>query len=98
MEGDEEEDDIDDLENEFNFEPTNGQDNDMHHALATRNNAMISCVSGLPNADAVVHTEPPQLPLLCNGQKVYLISFLLVNCARNSYSFFVVYVSYLQNV
>ncbi|XWS58671.1 hypothetical protein CRYUN_Cryun08bG0054800 [Craigia yunnanensis] len=62
VEGDEEEDDIDDLENEFNFEGrSNGQD--MHHAFAAN---AISCLSGLPHD--VVHTGP-QLLLLSNGQK-----------------------------
>ncbi|XVE62370.1 hypothetical protein DITRI_Ditri06bG0113000 [Diplodiscus trichospermus] len=62
VEGDEEEDDIDDLENEFNFEgKSNGQD--MNHAFAAN---AISCLSGSPYV--VAHTGP-QLPLLNNTQK-----------------------------
>ncbi|XP_007018605.2 PREDICTED: probable cellulose synthase A catalytic subunit 5 [UDP-forming] isoform X1 [Theobroma cacao] len=63
VDGDEEEDDIDDLENEFNLEGrSNGQD--MNHGFAAD---AITCVSDLPRV--IVHPDY-QLPLLTNGQMV----------------------------
>ncbi|KAE8099975.1 hypothetical protein FH972_017914 [Carpinus fangiana] len=66
VQGDEEEDDIDDLDNEFNFDARTKQD--MHHALAA--DAMLhygrASDSDLPH---VLHSTP-QVPLLTNGQMV----------------------------
>ncbi|XP_041017664.1 probable cellulose synthase A catalytic subunit 5 [UDP-forming] [Juglans microcarpa x Juglans regia] len=66
VEGDEEEDDIDDLENEFNFDARNKQD--MHRALFS--DAMLhygrASDSDLPHD---LHSTP-QVPLLTNGQMV----------------------------
>jgi len=66
VQGDEEEDGIDDLENEFNFDARTKQD--MHHALAA--DAMLhygrASDSNVPH---VLHSTP-QVPLLTNGQMV----------------------------
>ncbi|XP_059461389.1 probable cellulose synthase A catalytic subunit 5 [UDP-forming] [Corylus avellana] len=66
VQGDEEEDDIDDLENEFNFDARTKQG--MHHALAA--DAILhygrASDSDLPH---VLHSTP-QVPLLTNGQMV----------------------------
>lgn len=79
MQGDEEEDGIDDLENEFNFDARTKQD--MHHALAA--DAMLhygrASDSDLPH---VIHSTP-QVPLLTNGQMVSptrSIPILTLNC------------------
>ncbi|KAG7971296.1 hypothetical protein I3843_07G127300 [Carya illinoinensis] len=66
VEGDEEEDDIDDLENEFNFDARNKQD--MHRAFFS--DAMLhygrASDSDLPHD---LHSTP-QVPLLTNGQMI----------------------------
>ncbi|KAF5462298.1 hypothetical protein F2P56_018318 [Juglans regia] len=66
VEGDEEEDDIDDVENEFNFDARNRQE--MHHAFAA--DAMLHYGRA---SDSDLHHGlhfTPQVPLLTNGQMV----------------------------
>ncbi|KDP36709.1 hypothetical protein JCGZ_08000 [Jatropha curcas] len=66
VEGDEEEDDIDDLENEFNFDPTRGR-KDMQHPLGPE--AMLH--HGLAFSDLYQPLHPlTQVPLLTDGQTV----------------------------
>lgn len=72
MAGDEEEDDIDDLENEFSFDARTKHD--MQHALAA--DAMLHYGRGGSDPDLphVLHSSSmspqPQVPLLTNGQMV----------------------------
>lgn len=73
MDGDEEEDDIDDLENEFNYEGRSKQD--MQRALAA--DAMLHGHMSYGRASdsdfPQVFHPLPQVPLLTNGQMVFLL-------------------------
>nr|TKS04323.1 cellulose synthase [Populus alba] len=66
--GDEEEDGIDDLENEFNFDGRNSNRNDMqHHGGLGGPESMRHYDPDLPHD---LHHPLPQVPLLTNGQMV----------------------------
>lgn len=68
VEGDEEEDDIDDLENEFNFDATKSR-KDMQHPLAS--DAMLHYGHTYDNSDPHQVLHPlPRLPLLTDGRTV----------------------------
>lgn len=66
VEGDDEEDDIDDLENEFNFDATTRRG--MHHALGAE--AMLHYGRSSDSDFPHVLRPDPQIPLLTNGQMV----------------------------
>ncbi|CAK7340680.1 unnamed protein product [Dovyalis caffra] len=68
VDGDEEEDDIDDLENEFNFDGKSSNRLDMqHHGGLGRPESMLYYDPDLPRD---IHHPLPQVPLLTNGQMV----------------------------
>ena len=73
MAGDEEEDGIDDLENEFSFAGRNDQDM-QYMAEAMLQGHMSYGRGGDVDMPQVVHTMP-QVPLLTNGQMVMLYHF-----------------------
>ncbi|KAH7523339.1 hypothetical protein FEM48_Zijuj06G0000200 [Ziziphus jujuba var. spinosa] len=80
VDGDEEEDDIDDVDNEFNFDASKSNKHDMqqHHALAATDAMLHGHMSyGRASSDSHYHHHHhhvlhplPQLPLLTNGQMV----------------------------
>lgn len=79
MEGDEEEDDVDDLENEFNFEAGRGARRGTQAAAAAAEAMLQSHLSyGRTTSDSLSDLPPhdlhpmPQIPLLTNGQMVML--------------------------
>lgn len=78
MDGDEEEEDTDDLENEFNFVETDKQDK-QHMTEAMLHGHMS--YGGTYNHDLPHHMmhQQPQFPLLTNGQMVGSAQSLLVS-------------------
>lgn len=83
VEGDEEEDDIDDVENEFNFDARNRQE--MHHAFAA--DAMLHYGRA---SDSELHHgihSTPQVPLLTNGQMVPQFRLDLLHSSNSNSQF-----------
>lgn len=70
VEGDEEEEDVDDLENEFNFDYENEKQNGQHIAEAMLHGQMSYGRGDDHDMPHMTHTMLPQVPLLTNGPMV----------------------------